>query len=343
MGRNVAGPGKDQRTTRQQWLKQELPGLNLAFSAQPGPRNEEIKYYPESVRMWESFREDVADYVAALASSDEGPFYSPGDFFSVASYDGYNEESVRSVHEVILNALIRFHEFKECRIVPAQRFSTSSLREHRERRRANLSPASARAMDNADADDLRQFAPDVILKLGPKYFLVVEYKKTSFFRQSTEEPLPDLVSAYADYSQHGRNAEPRSLMLMEAIRKVYKYMVKLSLGYAVISSADASYFVRCVDGADPTYQNCLEISQGYAWTSKGPTMLEALSYVMDRAAEDQKKYEFRNAGKFMNFTFIDLYNAIIVHKLYGNRRGLMINLLADSSGTCDGNARKSRN
>lgn len=198
-------------------------------------------------------------------------------------------------------------------------------------------------MDNADADDRRQLVPDVILKLGPKLFLVVEYKKFSFFRQSTEEPLPDLVSAYGDYSQHGRNAKSRSLMLMEAIRKVYVYMVKLSLGYAVISSADASYFVRRVDGADPTYQNCMEISQGYAWTSKDPTMLEALSYVMDRAAEDQKEYKFQNAGKFINFTFIDLYNAMTVFELYGKRRGLMINLLADSSGTCDGNARKSRN
>lgn len=196
------------------------------------------------------------------------------------------------------------------------------------------------AMDHADADDRRQFVPDVVLKLDQKFFLVVEYKRTSFFRQSTEEPLPDLVSAFADYSQHGRNAESRSLTLMEAIRKVYKYMVKLSLGYAVISSADASYFLRRVDGADPTYQNCMEISQGYAWTCKDPAMLEALSYVMDRASKDQKNYEFRNVGKVINFTFIDLCNAISVYELYGKRRGSMINLLADSSGTCDGNARE---
>lgn len=63
--------------------------------------------------MWESFREDVADYVAALAKD---PFCSPGDFVDVTYHHGHNEESVRSVHGIILSALLRFHEFEECEI-----------------------------------------------------------------------------------------------------------------------------------------------------------------------------------------------------------------------------------
>lgn len=303
LGHNVAGPGNDHLISKQQWLKQELPGLNLKFSAQPGLRNEKIEYHPESVKMWESFREDVAVYVA---SSDKGPLYGSGDISQVVVYTGANEDSVRSVHQYILGALaLDFHGFEEFSLLPNPGLSTSYLRARKERIRGNLSPDAANAMDNADADDPRQFVPDVILKLGSKSFLVVEYKKPSFFRQSTEEPLPDLVSGYADYSQHGRNAKPRSLVLTEAIWKLYKYMVKLSLGNAVISSADASYFVRRVDGAEGTYQNRIEISQGYAWTSKDPTMLEALAYIMDRAAKDPKVYKFQDAGKFMNFIFVD--------------------------------------
>jgi len=110
-------------------------------------------------------------------------------------------------------------------------------------------------------------------------------------------------------------------------------MIRLSIGYAVISSTDATYLVQRVDGDDLTYQNCIEISQGYAWASKDPALLEAMSYIMNRTAKDEKKLKFRNAGEFINLTFIVFYNAITVLKLYKNRRGLMLYLLADSSGT----------
>ena len=199
--------------------------------------------------------------------------------------------------------------------------------------RANFSRASARVLENADDFDSGQFVLDWIVTLDPRHSLLIEYKKTLFFRQSTNKPLLDLVSAYVDYSQHGGNVERKSLVLVEAVQKVYKYMRRLSIGYAVISSAHATYLVQHVDGADLTYQNCMEISQGYAWASKDPALLKALSYVMNRTTKDEKKFEFQNAGEFINLTFIGLYNAITVLKLYENRRGLMLYLLADSSGT----------
>ena len=56
--------------------------------------------------------------------------------------------------------------------------------------------------------------------------------------------------------------------------------------------------------------------------AKNPALFKALSYNMNRIAKDENKFEFKNVGEFINLTFIGLYNAIIVLKLYKNRRAL---------------------
>ena len=241
--------------------------------------------------MWESFQDDIAKYVVALASSDDGPFES-ANFKRLKLYTGSNEESSKYAYENILSELLIFHDFPGGSVAPSPNFSASSVKAYI----ANISPNSifVPVSDTVDDDfDSTKFVPDWSLKLGPRHSLLVEYKRTSFFRPSLDDALLDLTSAYADYSQNGENAGRRSKVLAEAVRQTYKYMSKLCVGYAVISFADATYLVRRMDGADLRYQDCMEISQGYAWTSKDPALLEALSYIISTAVGDKRTFAFK--------------------------------------------------
>lgn len=261
--------------TRKEWLKQDLPELQVTFGAEPGLRDDNWDYEPQTVKIWNYFEEEVRENYDSIEDS-EGVFRR-------TDYDlrlgGDNENVPTLFTSLVLSSIIPVYPIENCQLCPGPIVSRSKPP-------SGYSPQAVKAWRLANPS---RFIPDFVIEKGGEKFLVVEVKRTSVFRRDSTERVVDLSKTYYVNPLHA-----------ECIRQLLKYLAKLNLLYGVLSSADISYFVRRVDSEEKSNFNCLEISKGITWNSRDPTILQAFYYIYHQAISDMeshREYDFGPARK----------------------------------------------
>ncbi|CAM6126663.1 unnamed protein product [Calypogeia fissa] len=201
-----------------------------------------------------------AEVRKAYASVEDSGAFSRIKF--VLKMEDDTEFTPAAFYSLVLSAIIGFYPSEDCTLCPCPTVSRPTVSRQR-------------------------IIPDLVIKKGGEFCFVAEMERTATFRKDSTERIVNLGSTYHKNGLHA-----------DCIRQLMKYLVKLKLLYGVLSSADISYFVRSVDSEEKSNFNCLEISNGIAWDSRDPTLLQALYYMYHRAVSDMesyKAYDFRPA------------------------------------------------
>ncbi|CAM6083303.1 unnamed protein product [Calypogeia fissa] len=126
----------------------------------------------------------------------------------------------------------------------------------------------------------------VVTPGGEEPSLSVDVKKLNSFRNSEAEPLRDLVEAYEGFRLQGSDA-----ILANSIRQCISYMAKFRVRYSVLTSVDASYFLRWeTNGAKESLPH-LEISEGIALEAKEPTLVQCLYCIIGMAIREMDSFK----------------------------------------------------
>lgn len=86
---------------------------------------------------------------------------------------------------------------------------------------------------------------DILLKYIDRIFSVVEMKRPSFLKQPIDHNSSNLVKAYESKDLQFLDGQ-RFHILAHTIIQVFRYLVRHSIDYGIISSIDLSYLVSLI-------------------------------------------------------------------------------------------------
>ncbi|CAM6087298.1 unnamed protein product [Calypogeia fissa] len=298
-------PDRIEKSTISSWLKQVVTRirpiqLGIVHRKRGGRRGGLYrKYAPIRIRMWTSFKEDVLTTNDSI--KDDTKRYGRLTLNDMEDHSDAGNEAVIAIflHRILYaTSVVR----GDCILAaqPSIRSSSNSkardlsisksTRNSPDTQRVPLTAGSAHAMNiaNAKSDGYPDFALETP---GREVFLPVEVKKLDWFRKSEAKPLPDLVNAYKGFVRDKSEANKYNANLATSIRQCVSYMVKFKVGYSVLMSVDASYFLRWeTNGAKESIPH-LEIFEGIALEAEEPTLLQCLYFIIDIAIREKDSFK----------------------------------------------------